>query len=604
MMRITIRILIPLLLMVNSSAGIYILNLLADYGLTGPYGMRIEKLPRFDDYDFIIVGSGPGGAPVANRLSENRNWKVLILEAGKPEGILHQIPSVRFARSEYDWQYVSEPQEKACLGLIDRRGAYTQGKSLGGSTSINGMVYSRGHKIDFDLWAKEGNYGWSYDEILPYFKKSERVRLQEPVDKAYRGTRGYVHVQNARWRTPLATAFVDSAKELGYDVIDYNGKRQIGFSYTHLTMFNGSRWSSSRAYLRVNRLNLDIVPEATVTKVLIDKFNRAYGVQFTKNNKTYRINAKKEVILSAGAISTPKLLMLSGVGPKEHLNELGIKAIKDARVGYNLCDHVAFVGLTFLINDTVSLNIKNIQGPEFAQQYVVNGTGPQSTSGTEALAFTRSKYALDARPDMELFFIPAAMHVDNDKGFRIVRRVTQEIYDKVWKPLEGQDAWTIMPVLQLSQSKGRIRLNSTNIDDHPLINPNLLDDPIDLKILVEGIKQSIAISKSKAFQRYGTRLHEIKIPGCENLEFNSDDYWQCAVKYLTIPYLHEVGTAKMGPSTDPTAVVDPELRVYGIKGLRVIDASIMPEEPVGHLMATIYMIAEKGADMIKRTWST
>lgn len=565
--------------------------------------MRIERLPRSSEYDFIIVGSGPGGATVANRLTENKNWRVLLLEAGKPEGLLHQLPTVSFISSEYDWQYITVPQENACLGLTDRRGAYTQGKSVGGSSSINGLVYSRGNKIDFDVWAERGNYGWSYDEILPYFKKSERAKLAEPVDEYYHGKEGYVHVENGPWQTPLATAFVNSAKELGYDVIDYNGRRQVGFSYTHLTIMNGSRCSASRAYLRVNRLNLDIVPEATVTKVLIDKANRAYGVEFIKNNMTYRINASKEVILSAGAISTPKLLMLSGVGPEQHLTDLGIKVVKNAPVGHNLCDHVAFTGLTFVINDTVSLTTRNTQTPEAAIQYAVNGTGPQSSSGAEALAFIRSKYAIDARPDLELFFFPTGLQRMNGVGLLFTRRLKSEIYNAVWKPLEGQDTWTIIVALQLARSKGRIELKSTNIEDHPLINPNLLDDPIDLKILVEGIKHSIAVSKSKAFQRYGTRLHDLKIPGCENFEFNSDDYWYCATKYLTIPFLHEVGTAKMGPSTDSTAVVDPELRVYGVKGLRVIDASIMPEVPVGHLTATIYMIAEKGADMIKQAWS-
>ncbi|XP_063988387.1 glucose dehydrogenase [FAD, quinone]-like [Diachasmimorpha longicaudata] len=603
-MRATLKILIPLLLMINSSSGIYILNLLADYGLTGSYGMRIEKLPRFDEYDFIIVGSGPGGAPVANRLSENKNWKILLLEAGKPEGLLHQIPSVSFLKSEYDWQYLTVPQKKGALGLIDRRGSYPQGKSLGGSTSINGMVYSRGNKIDFDVWAKQGNYGWSYDEILPYFKKSERARLEEPVDQSYHGKNGYVHVQNGPWRTPLSTAFLDSGKELGYDIIDYNGRHQVGFSYFHLTILNGSRCSASRSYLRVNRLNLDIVPEATVTKVLIDQDNRAYGVQFIKNNVTYRINASKEVILSAGTIKTPQLLMLSGIGPKKQLNELGIKVVKNAEVGSNFCDHVAFLGLTFLINKNVSLLVKNTRTPDAAIKYAINGTGPHSTSGAEAGAFVRTKYAVDARPDVELMFFAAALHADNDEGLRESRYVSQNNYDTVWEPIEGQDAWMIVPVVQLPRSKGWIILNSTNIDDHPLINPNFLDDPYDQKILVEAIKICIELSKTKAFQHYGSKLHDIKIPGCESFVFASDSYWNCAVKYLSAPFLHHVGTAKMGPTTDPTAVVDPELRVYGVKNLRVIDGSIMPDVPVGHSAATIYMIGEKGADMIKRTWST
>ncbi|XP_015112873.1 glucose dehydrogenase [FAD, quinone]-like [Diachasma alloeum] len=602
-MRAIVQILIPLLLMINSSAGIHILELLKNYGLTNTYAIKTQPLPRFSDYDFIVVGSGPGGAPVANRLSENRNWKVLLLEAGKPEGILNQVPMLSFVNSEYDWQYTIEPQKKACLGIIDRRCPYPKGKALGGSSTINSMVYSRGNKLDFDLWAQQGNYGWSYDDVLPYFKKSERAKLRETVDESYHGKSGYLHVQDVSWRTPLASKFLESGRELGYDIIDYNGRRQIGFSYGQFMMLDGTRCSSSKAYLQVRRSNLDIVTEARVSRVLIDGNNCAYGVEFTKNNRTYRINASKEVILSAGAIDTPKLLMLSGIGPKEHLEELGIRVVKDAKVGYNLCDHVAFAGLTFLVNQSVTLIQKNVETTKAVLQYAIKGTGPYSTpNANEGLAFVRTKYAKDVRPDVELVFRTSTFNGDNEENFRRGRRVTQEIYDAVWKPIEGQDAWAIWPAVQLIQSKGRIKLRSTNINDHPLIDPNLFDDSNDLETLVEAVKIAIKVSESKAFQQYGTKLHDTKIPGCESFEFGTDDYWRCAIQHVTVTFNHDMGTVKMGPSTDSSAVVDPELRVYGIGGLRVIDASIMPEMPVGHLSATTYMIAEKGADMIKKSW--
>ncbi|XP_063975407.1 glucose dehydrogenase [FAD, quinone]-like [Diachasmimorpha longicaudata] len=600
-----IRIWVPLLLMINSAAAIQILEILAQYGLTTAYGIKTEPLPRFDTYDFIVVGSGPGGSPVANRLSENENWKVLLLEAGKTEGILHQIPSLAasFANSEYDWQYKSEPQSKACLGIIDRRCPYTKGKSLGGTSSINYMAYSRGHKLDFDNWAAQGNPGWSYEEVLPYFKKSERARLKELADDAYHGRDGHVHVQNAAWRTPLARAFVESGQELGYNIIDYNGQRSVGFSLGQYTMVNSTRCSASKAYLRLNRPNLDIITEARVSKVLIDENKYAYGVEFIKNNKSYRVNTRKEVILSAGAIDSAKLLILSGIGPKDHLDEVGIKVVKDSKVGYNLCDHVGFGGLTFLVNQSVSLIAKNIQTPKAALQYAIEGTGPYSTaSGLEALAFIRTKYAPDARPDAELAFLAGAFHMDNGQGLPKARALTQEVYDRVWKPIEGQDAWTIWPAVQLPRSKGRLKLQSRNIEDHPLVDPKLLDDQADVEILLEAVKLSIELSKTKAFQQYGTKLHEIKIPGCEEFAFASDDYWRCAIRHTTVVFNHDMGTAKMGPSTDSDAVVDPELRVHGVTGLRVIDASIMPDMPVGHLTATVYMIAEKGADMIKKSW--
>ncbi|XP_015123282.1 glucose dehydrogenase [FAD, quinone] [Diachasma alloeum] len=581
-MGVMISILFTFLLIMHLSSGIHILELLADYGLKNTYGIETRLLPRFAEYDFIIIGSGPGGSPVANRLSENKNWKVLLLEAGKPEGILHQVPMLanHFLNSEYDWQYRTEPQKKACLGRIDQRCGYPKGKALGGSSSINGMGYSRGNKLDFDRWAKQGNYGWSYKEVLPYFRKSERAQLREPVDESYHGKNGYVHVQNAPCHSALAAAFLESGKEMGFDVIDYNGRQQIGFSYHHLTMLNGTRCSASKAYLRVKRENLDIVTEARVSRILIDIDHRVYGVEFVKSNKSYRINVSKEVILSAGTIDTPKLLMLSGIGPKEHLDELGIKVIKNAKVGYNFQDHVGFVGLTFLVNQSVSLIPKNMQRPEIVLQYAIKGTGPYSiSSASEALAFSYTKYATDDRPDLELLFRAAAT-----------------------EPSMEKDTYTIIPAAQMTRSKGRLKLRSNNFEDHPVIDANLLDDGNDVEILVEGIKLAIEVSKSEAFQRYGSQLYDINISACEEFKFAFDDYWRCAIRHMAIPFSHEMGTAKMGPSTDSDAVVDPELRVYGVKGLRIIDASIMPDIPVGHLAATIYMIAEKGADMIKQSW--
>lgn len=424
----------------------------------------------------------------------------------------------------------------------------------------------------------------------------------EPVDNTYHGRKGYVHVQYAPWRTAVAAAFLESGRELGYDVIDYNGDQQIGFSYEQFTMLNGTRCSASKAYLRVRRMNLDIVPEATVSRILIND-NHVYGVEFTKYNRSYRIKARKEVILSAGAINTPKILMLSGIGPKSHLDELGIEVVKDAKVGYNLHDHMGFLGLTFLVNQSVTLIAQNIETQEAIFQYAIKGTGPYSVAAlNEALAFTRTKFATDDRPDLELIFRGGTLNMDNDESYRRASRVTPLIYDTLWKPLVGKEAFSIFPAVQLTRSMGRIKLKSTNIEDHPTIDPNFLDNQNDVEVLVEGIKLSMEIGKSKAFQTFGTKLDDTKIPGCELFEFASDEYWRCAIRYLTYGFNHDMGTAKMGPATDPTAVVDPELRVHGVKGLRVSDASIMPDMPVGHLSATVYMIAEKAADMIKQSW--
>ncbi|XP_015112870.1 glucose dehydrogenase [FAD, quinone] [Diachasma alloeum] len=599
-------IIVPLVLLLQLSASTQILDLLASYGLWESRQIRIIPLPQ-SQYDFIIVGAGTGGSTLANRLSENPNWKILLLEAGKPEGIFNQLPIVvsYFQHTDYNWGYKLEPQENACLGMENRACPWPTGKSLGGSSTINYMIHTRGNRLDYDYWAALGNHGWSYEEVLPYFKKSEKFKIPNCYNASYHGTNGNVCVEYAPYHTPLSTAFLESGRLMGYKVLDYNGPQQLGFSYLQLNMDRGARCSASKAYLSLTRPNLDIVTGALVTKVLIDSKKSAYGVKVVIKNVSYKILATKEVILSAGTIATPKLLMLSGIGPREHLEELGIDVIKDAKVGYNLYEHVGFLGLTFLVNQSVSLMEKNILTKEQMWRYALDRSGPLSVpGGAEALAFLQTKYATDARPDVELLFVGGSLPSDNDIAVRKGLGITDELYNTVYKPIENMDVWSIWPICQAPRSHGRIKLKSTNPLVPPSLEANLLADPYDIEIILEGIKKAIEISQSEPFQRYGSRLHDIPIPGCCKLPFASDDYWRCAIRHLPSLMDHEIGTAKMGPTYDPSAVVDPELRVYGIQRLRVVDASIMPTMPVGHINAGIYMIGEKAADMIKQTWAT
>ena len=421
---------------------------------------------------------------------------------------------------------------------------------------------------------------------------------------SYHGTDGYLCVEHVPYHSELATQFLKAGKQFGYEVLDYNGPSQIGFSFIQVNMEKGARCSASKAYLRIKRQNLDIIPEAQVTKVLIDKNKRAYGVEYSKNGATHKVYSTKEVILSAGTIDSAKLLMLSGIGPRDHLEELGIPVIKDSRVGYNLYEHVGFLGLTFMVNQSVTLLQNRLANPSVLLSYVLDRSGPMSIpGGAEALAFIKTKYAQDSRPDVELLFASGSIHSDNGVSLKKGHGISDELYDTVFKPIENKDAWSIWPILQNPRSFGRIKLKSKNPFKPPVIQPNFFTHPADVEIILEGVRHAINISKTEPFLAYGSRIHDIKIPGCVNWDFGSDDYWRCAIRHLPSMMNHEIGTAKMGPANDPNAVVNPELKVYGVEALRVVDASVMPVIPVGHVNAGIFMIGEKASDMIKETWT-
>lgn len=411
-------------------------------------------------------------------------------------------------------------------------------------------------------------------------------------------------VEHVPYHSELATQFLKAGRQSGHRVLDYNGPDQLGFSYIQVNMDKGARCSASKAYLRVKRPNLDIVTEARVTRILIDKNTRAYGVEYVKNGKASAVHAAKETIISAGTIDSAKLLMLSGIGPRDHLQELGIEVLKDSRVGYNLYEHVGFLGLTFMVNQSVTLLQGNLAKPSVFLRYLVSRSGPMSIpGGAEALAFVKTRYAPDSRPDIELLFASGSIHSDNGASVRKGIGLTDELYDAVFRPIENKDAWSIWPILQDPRSRGRVKLRSNDPLDDPVIQPNFFTHPADIEILLEGVKHAIELSKTPAFRKYGTRLHDTMIPGCETHDFGSDDYWRCAIRHLPSMMNHEIGTAKMGPDDDPDAVVDPQLRVHGVDRLRVVDASVMPKMPVGHVNAGIYMIGEKASDMIKHTWS-
>ncbi|KAF5272034.1 hypothetical protein FQR65_LT05015 [Abscondita terminalis] len=525
------------------------------------------------EYDFIVVGAGTAGCVVANRLTENPEWNVLLLEAGVSENYIMDLPVVanylQFTRA--NWNYRTQPSEKFCLAMENNQCRWPRGKVVGGSSVLNYMIYTRGNYRDYDLWEELGNPGWSYKDILPYYKKVENFTIDSKTPE-YHGKDGYLTIGYAPFRSKVSEVIIKSAQQSGMEYVDINGPKQVGVSYLQVSMKDGVRHSSSRAYLHPikDRPNFHFHKQAMVKKVLIDpETKQTLGVEVVINKKTF----------------------------------MNIPVIKHLKVGYNLMDHIAAGGLTFVVDKPYTIRTDEVVNGESLVNFLANHKGPLTLpGGCEILAFADLKNISDSDgyPDMELLF--QAGSIVSDPSFKRSFGLTDKIYDSVFKSIENKHSFMVMPMLLRPKSKGRIVLENNNYLTKPLLFPNYYAHEDDMNTMVQGIKWAVKIAQQPALQAIGARINDFPIPGCKHLKFGSDQYWDCHARHFTFTIYHLSGTCKMGPKTDRAAVVDPRLRVYGLSGLRVIDASIMPEVPAAHTNAPVFMIAEKGSDMIKEDW--
>ncbi|CAH0549389.1 unnamed protein product [Brassicogethes aeneus] len=553
----------------------------------------------FGTYDFIIVGSGSTGSVIANRLTEINNWNVLLIEAGGYENNFTDIPAMTTISllSDYNWGFLSVPQKTSCLGMKNQRCPFPRGRALGGTTVVNGLAYSRGSQESFNQWAKMGFPEWSYDKVLPYYIKAEdyptewKEGQEIVIDSDVHGKDGPLIVEFSEPESKEYPNYIGANEDLGYKVIDLNAGTDEGVSKAPTNTQHGRRYSAYKAYIKPaeSRGNLKIITQSYVTKLIIEN-STATGVRFAHNGKYYTAKASKEIIVSAGSISSPQILMLSGIGPKKHLKSKKINLIKNLEVGSALREHIG-ISLYFSSNYT----LENKQLREYIQEFLRGVGGLAAPGPNDAFGFYQTKVeTIENYPDIELILVPNFGNVTKDFSEKILnlKDVTYQTYTK-------QDPNKRIFRIDLfglhTHSTGTLRLNSNNPFDYPLIDPNLLTDKNnrDINTLFEAINMVMKLIQTPSMKKIDTQLVIPQLPACRNLKKLSQPFWECVIHQVGHPVYHPVGTCPMGQ------VVDENLKVYGVDKLRVADASIFPLTLTGHPNAPCVMLGEKVSDIIK-----
>ncbi|XP_044020448.1 glucose dehydrogenase [FAD, quinone]-like [Aphidius gifuensis] len=601
-----------------------------------------------EQFDFIVVGAGLAGPVIVRRLVDHfPSSSILLVEAGPSEPTMNSFPGFAFnaINSDLDWNFKTEPTEGNPTACLETDGvcSWPRGKMISGTSGFYGMMYIRGHPDIYNSWADDGSTGWSYDEIEKYFDRAEDFQDYGMIPNDIDDDGGYYYdnddeeddddddddnndidnndidnndiddndndnnsteedsniallkVEYFHHNPMFSDVILTAAQELGYTEPTWKGPNQTGFLHAPMITDNGQRGTTSRFYLRpiAHAENLKVLINAYVTRIIKnEQDNGVDGIELIdkKGNKKI-IKANKEVIISAGAVGSPQILLSSGIGPKEDLENLNISVWQDLPVGKNLHNHVS-VGISMSINDTYYQDITL----ESINEFIDNRSGPLSSTGiTQITAFLESNYSIPGVPDIQIFF----------DGFSSVcpnYGLDRECHNGRSKSCPDRRSITARPTTVIPRTRGTLKLRSNNPEDPPLIYPDYFTDPVDLEILLDGIKKVTELPETDAMKAWDLRLEEEIIPECSSYEFASDFYWRCLSRVKTGPENHQAGTCKMGAADDPSSVVDPELRVIGISGLRVADASIFPTVPNGNPAAGIVMVAEKAADLIIQTW--